>query len=209
MVQDDLKKENAKASKGCLVVLGIVVAIFLWWFFTPSEEEKAAEKQKMELQKIINESDRRQDSLSKVPKDILVRDFYADYRKNSISPKFDLEHFQTFRKNVVGTKYEARIQKSIDSLILIVAKSESVEKAKERKVYENTLRNNFLDAGLDIKVRVSGKESSVITLEYALFNDVWFRKFEKEGHFDRLAGMGFVKIVLDDGYDYKKWMTYE
>lgn len=80
---------------------------------------------------------------------------------------------------------------------------------RTRKEHETYLRIFFLDNGYDIKVRISGENHTNIVLTYALFNDVWYRKFETEGLFDKWAGLGFKSIILTDGYDYIKCKSYE
>lgn len=79
----------------------------------------------------------------------------------------------------------------------------------EREGFETTVRNKFLDMGLDIKVSVTGKKKDILTLKYALFSDVWLRKFEKEGIFDEWFKKGFKKITLTDGYDYSSGFSVE
>ena len=80
--------------------------------------------------------------------------------------------------------------------------------AKERKENIEKLTNMFLDTGMDVKVSVHGKNNEILELENALFNDVWFRKFETTGMFDNFHNLGFEKIILNDNYDYKKWISY-
>lgn len=79
----------------------------------------------------------------------------------------------------------------------------------ERKENIEKLRNMFLDTGADIEVSVYGKDNEILELKYALFNDVWFRKFETEGMFDNFNNLGYKIIILNDNYDYKKSMTYQ
>lgn len=80
--------------------------------------------------------------------------------------------------------------------------------AEERKENIEKLTNMFLDTGMDVKVSVHGKSNEILELENALFNDVWFRKFETTGMFDNFHNLGFEKIILTDNYDYKKWISY-
>ncbi len=80
--------------------------------------------------------------------------------------------------------------------------------AEERKENIEKLTNMFLDTGMDVKVSVHGKKNEILELENALFNDVWFRKFETNGMFDNFHNLGFEKIILTDNYDYKKWILY-
>lgn len=119
--------------------------------------------------------------------------------------KESLENLLITAKNTI---FEKQIQKSIDSLESVMTKNILENQIIERKDYETTLRNNFLDNNLNIKVKVSGKDNTKITLTYSLFNEVWFRKFQTEGHFDKLAQKGFKKIILTDNYEYNQWITY-
>lgn len=109
---------------------------------------------------------------------------------------------------IEGTKYESRVKKSIDSLNQIIEKNILKQSSVERKEYETTLKNSFLDNNLNIKVFVSGKDNTKITLTYPLFNEIWFRKFEKEGHFDKLNKKGFKEIIMKNGYDYGQGVKY-
>jgi uncharacterized membrane protein YkgB len=77
-----------------------------------------------------------------------------------------------------------------------------------RQQMEGKIRNIFLDAVFDIKVAVKGKNNDRLVLTYPLFNDVWFRKFEKEGMFDTWHESGFVRVDMTDNYDYHKYMTW-
>lgn len=79
----------------------------------------------------------------------------------------------------------------------------------ERQTYQENLRNLFLDKGLDVKVTVSGDKYDEMVLEFVLFNDVWFRKFETNGDFDNWNKLGFKKITLSDNNSYRKSMQYE
>jgi hypothetical protein len=74
---------------------------------------------------------------------------------------------------------------------------------------QQIIRNNFLDNGLDIQVSIRGKNKDHLHLKYALFGDVWFRKFETEGMFNQYHELGFKKVTLTDGYDYTKYVYWE
>lgn len=79
----------------------------------------------------------------------------------------------------------------------------------ERKAYQENLRNLFLDQGLDIKVTVSGDKYDEMVLEFVLFNDVWFRKFETNGNFDNWYKLGFKKITLSDNNSYQMYKQFQ
>jgi hypothetical protein len=71
-----------------------------------------------------------------------------------------------------------------------------------RLAYGMRLRQRYLDDNLDIKVRVTGRESERITLEFALFNDVWANKMRKGDLLDEMRRLGFKRMDMTDNYDY-------
>lgn len=73
---------------------------------------------------------------------------------------------------------------------------------RQRKFFCDSIRNYYLDNGMDIKVNMYGKNSQHIKFTYILFNDVWSRQFSKSGNVEYLRSIGFEKITLTDGYDY-------
>lgn len=114
--------------------------------------------------------------------------------------------------NTVEAKKAAYLKSKKDSLynLIDLAKKDKQEKLTklylpERKGYQESLRNYFLDQGFDIKVTVSGKNYDELMLEFPLFNDVWFRKFETNGNFEEWFKIGFTKITLSNNYDYCKY----
>lgn len=88
-------------------------------------------------------------------------------------------------------------------------KKAAIVASESRKRYGDDLRNQFLDRNLNIKVLVSGTDNKKIKLTYVLFDEVWFRKFETEGFFDKLHNEGFTRIELSDGYKYGQGVKYE
>jgi len=73
----------------------------------------------------------------------------------------------------------------------------------KRTQAEKKLRESFLDQGLDIGVRVSGKDKTCLTLNYELMNAVWSHQMNKNGNISDLFDLGFKEIILTNGYDYK------
>jgi hypothetical protein len=71
-----------------------------------------------------------------------------------------------------------------------------------RQNVKTSLREKYLDAGLDIKVAVSGKNADRLKLQYVLFNDVWSHRFEKEGEIQAACEMGFKRVEMSNGYDW-------
>ncbi len=90
------------------------------------------------------------------------------------------------------------------------AEKRRVEYERSTRVqYAKLLRNSYLDLGLDIKVRVSGKNKDRLTLTYVLFNDVWVRKLQTNGNPEEWHSMGFNRIDIKDGYDYYRYWTWK
>jgi hypothetical protein len=84
---------------------------------------------------------------------------------------------------------------------------------QERISYAKTIRTDFLDNDLDIKVKTSGPDATHLTLEYVLFSAVWARKLQVGGGLaghtlDEWHEKGFTKITLSDGYDYASSFTF-
>jgi hypothetical protein len=71
-----------------------------------------------------------------------------------------------------------------------------------RQEYGKRLRQKYLDDNLDINVRVSGKNSDHITLEFALFNAVWANKVQKGELLDEMRKLGFKRMDMTDNYNY-------
>ncbi|PSR54150.1 hypothetical protein AHMF7605_11775 [Adhaeribacter arboris] len=77
--------------------------------------------------------------------------------------------------------------------------------AFDRSYYKEELRNNFLDAGMEVDIAINGDSSENLQISNILFNDVWDRKFETQGLYKKWFGMGFEKITIIDGhFRYKK-----
>jgi hypothetical protein len=74
-----------------------------------------------------------------------------------------------------------------------------------RELYAKNLREQFLDKGFDIKVRVSGAQSERITYQFVLFTDVWSHRFQKDGLINQAAKLGFKRVDMTDGYH---WHVY-
>lgn len=204
-----------KPKQGYIIAIIVVLILIVWKCNSPSEEEIEKEKFNKANQELMLKIDKENDSISKLPPLQKISNAYKSLSKKDVY-NANIKIFEKLAEDLKNTKYSKKILKSLDSLKLVkdiqIAKKTAVlekETIQERKEYETTLRNNFLDNNLDIKVSVYGKNNTKIKLTYALFSDVWFRKFETEGHFDKLYQKGFKRIELTDGYDYGKYMTYE
>ena len=204
-----------KPKPGCIIAIIVVLILIVWKCNSPSEEEIKKEESDKAVQELMLKIDKENDSISKLPPLQRILNAHKSLSKDEIYDA-DITKFEKLVEDLKNTEYSKRILKSLDSLksvkeIQSAKKTAELEKEtiQERKEYETTLRNSFLDNNLDIKVSVYGKNNTKIKLTYALFSDVWFRKFETEGHFDKLYQKGFKRIELTDGYDYGKYMTYE
>ncbi|MBK9579096.1 MAG: hypothetical protein IPO40_18670 [Fibrobacteres bacterium] len=95
-----------------------------------------------------------------------------------------------------------------------VKQEKEKEKLKEeltstiRQEFASNLRQNYLDNNLDIKVFASGKNNTVLTLKYVLFNDVWSNKMQKGDEIDKIKELGFKKLIMTDGYDWSVYWTF-
>lgn len=210
------KKDNSpNANRGCLIAIIVVVLLIVWKCNEPTEEEIKAEKEKIEQEKFELDFRREVDSLSKLPPSVKIANAYNELSSGSYNVENGITSFEVLQDELKNTNYSKRIAKTLDSLrkqkeILFEKKllKEKKEDVLERKKYQTTLRNSFLDNGLDIEVLVYGKDNTKIRLTYVLFNDVWFRKFQTEGHINSLQLKGFYRIELTDGYDYKRYVSY-
>lgn len=74
---------------------------------------------------------------------------------------------------------------------------EALSAAADRKAYAATLRDHFLDQGLNIKVEVQGKAADHLVLRYILFDEVWVHKFQKGDLIEEIRGKGFKRVDFD------------
>jgi hypothetical protein len=88
------------------------------------------------------------------------------------------------------------------------AKAAEAEKQREgegaRLRYAQAIQSNFYDNGLNITVRTSGPDATVLRLTFVLFDEVLIHNFKKGPTFDEAKNLGFKKAILDDGYT-KSW----
>ena len=78
-----------------------------------------------------------------------------------------------------------------------------------RKQFGKTFRVYWLDRGMDVDVKVSGKNNTRLTLTHVLFSDVWAHKFKKEGDLQGWKDLGFKRVDLRDGFDYHVYWTFD
>jgi hypothetical protein len=78
--------------------------------------------------------------------------------------------------------------------------------AEGRRRIAVALRQRWLDQGVNIKVRVSGKQADRIVLTYPLFDEVWGNRFNKPDElFWMLKAAGFKRVDLDSGFNYHQY----
>jgi hypothetical protein len=83
------------------------------------------------------------------------------------------------------------------------ARTEAIALAEGRRKIAAALRQRWLDQGVNIKVRVSGKQADRIALTYPLFDEVWANRFNKPDElFWMLKAAGFKRVDLDNGWNY-------
>lgn len=194
--------------KGLIGLIFVVVTIFTSCNSSSLEDLAAQKEQSItDSLEFLNKKDR--DSLEKVPLNKRMESIYRDLKKNPGTPSAFVSDFEALIIKAKGTAYAKKLNKTLDSLKAAKKNASDNFEKKQRKKSELELQNAFLDNNLNIKVLVTGKNNTTLKLKYILFNDVWFRKFEKEGYFEKFANQGFKKIILTDGYDYEKWMSYE
>ena len=143
---------------------------------------------------------------------------------------FPVGLFALWKSNIIGKGWKIAVSLFFVALVLVnygkepmpvaveptpapVAKvkapeSKSLNEAGRRN-YEKELRTIFLDQERDIKVTVKGSFNEILHLQYVLFNDVWFHKFETGGLFDVWRELGFRKVILTDGYNYTKEIAWK
>jgi hypothetical protein len=80
------------------------------------------------------------------------------------------------------------------------AREQTKEDARERREYAHTLREHFLDTGIDIEVSVSGNNADRLLLRYVLFNEVWVHRFQKGSLIEEIRSKGFRVVKFDNIY---------
>jgi hypothetical protein len=93
-----------------------------------------------------------------------------------------------------------------------VKKKRAADAATEsvaRAAYAKVLRERYLDQNMDIKVNVTGKGNDHLTMQFALFNDVWANKFQKGDLSNEMRLLGFHRVDMTDGYDYHVYWNFK
>jgi hypothetical protein len=72
------------------------------------------------------------------------------------------------------------------------------------------LDTSYLEDGMDVKVRVQGKENTTLLIEYPLVNRVTAYQFSKSGTlWSDLKRFGFRKLIIGDGFESQWSWTIE
>lgn len=71
-----------------------------------------------------------------------------------------------------------------------------------RQDYADQLERNYLDKGMDVYVRLSGKRKDTISIKYVLLSRPAVYKIQKDGQLlDEMRQLGFKKAIFADGMD--------
>jgi len=118
--------------------------------------------------------------------------------------------------NVVGAQkafdlasHEGASGAALASTAKLVKAAEEAQPRMAREAYARVLRQHYLDQNMDIKVKVSGKDSARLTLTYVLFNAVWTNKVEKGTVLAEMRELGFTRVDMTDGYDYHVYWDFQ
>jgi len=135
---------------------------------------------------------------------------YQDGLKAYNAGKYELASKKFSAAYAKGHKLAAQWFKKANDKIAAIEKAEKEKaSASARKNYASSLREHFLDDGLDISVWVSGTNNKNLHLRYALFNAVWTHNFQKGDLIDEIKSQGFKRVYLTDGYDYSVYFNWE
>jgi len=143
--------------------------------------------------------------------------FTKHFLRNEILNKMLIDDMYNNRNRINELKANKEEQKRKDEMARKIQEEQDEAEynaliatfAAKRDKYANELRNRYLDAGLDIKVFVSGKDNTQLILKYVLFNDVWMRKFKTSGQLEEWHSLGFTYIEIRDGYNYSKYVSWD
>jgi len=127
--------------------------------------------------------------------DLSVTEGVSAKRREALESHLHAREEAAERKRAADAARAAREERERKAMAEILA----------RQAMGQMLRDRYLDAGADIKVTVSGRQSDRIRLSWVLFNDVWAHRFQKDGIVDSLCRAGFRRIDMSDGFD---WGVY-
>ncbi|MFZ5447991.1 MAG: hypothetical protein ACOZFS_05075 [Thermodesulfobacteriota bacterium] len=202
-----------KKGCGCLGVLGIIVVLII--FGSLSEKNKTTPKSNIENIKnkhpdLFIYEDPNSDfnkmspseHLSQAKKDLADKSSNWPYGRLSLAKK----HLETIKKENDEYKEAQLLLKEIEKkrkLDMEFAKKLGIKlEIENRKNYVKQLELNYLEAGLDIEVSISGKNQTTITLKNILLSRPVIYKLTKDGELlSKFKSLGFKKAVFSDGYN--------
>lgn len=121
----------------------------------------------------------------------------AEARKQLDAIKADSKEFTESRK--LTSEVERR-EKEIEKVSRVVANKLMV---KQREEISKTLETEYLKKGMDVHIRLSGTNKTVMRLEYILMSRPLVYKIANETDFlESMEKIGFKKVIFSDGYNY-------
>ena len=119
------------------------------------------------------------------------------------------EALSVARKNgAAGAKVD-QLTKSLVPLAKKVRRAVDAENRRmagvTRRLYAKLLQDKFYEDGLNITVRTSGPDATVLQMTFVLFDEVWIHHFQKGDLLDEIEKRGFKRIIAADGYG-KSWV---
>jgi len=112
-------------------------------------------------------------------------------------------HIEAIGKNDPEYTEAQELYRAIDKRIQLAEEDERVKKRNFRKQYAQDLQHEMLMKGYNYYVSVGGKNNEILFIKYVLVGRVWCTQFANSPLEGKLSGMGFEKVVMDNGYDYK------
>jgi hypothetical protein len=203
----------SKKGCGCLGVLGIIAVLII--FSSLSEKNKNTPKSNIENIKdkhpdlFIYENPNSDfnkmspaEHLSQAKKDLADKSTNWPYGRLSLANK----HLDTIKKENDEYKEAQLLLKEIEKrkkLDMEFAKKLGVKLEIEKRInYVKQLELNYLEAGMDIEVSISGKNQTTITLKNILLSRPVIYKLTKNGELlSKFKSLGFKKAVFSDGYN--------
>lgn len=137
---------------------------------------------------------------------VMIRKSPEEWMNDATSFGASEQSISRTKKQIVADKKDAEAEEKRQ-------KAEAKKTLREmgsanRIAIAERLRTNFLDSGLDIKVKTSGRHAERVTFEYVLFNDVWSHRFQKDGVLSQLRDAGFGRVDMTDGYNWHVYWTF-
>ncbi|GEM_PF-4085567 len=112
------------------------------------------------------------------------------------------------RNGAAGAKVD-QLTKSLVPLAKKVRRAADAENRRmggvTRRLYAKLLQDKFYDDGLNITVRASGPDATVLQITFVLFDEVWIHNFQKGDLLDEIQKRGFKRVIAADGYS-KSWV---